>query len=125
MMETVKVASSMQRNKELKRGLAGTEQLFDPYPAVGPDVPSLHVAVVGNSPENQLGASGVCGHSKMICSESGGGGAVCLPSPMIFLSALLYTSSFLTCPSSFQSFDVLLLLLFQLNLFCLKIFPFE
>lgn len=79
-------------------------------------MPSLHhVVVVGNSPENQPGASGACGNSKMIWNESGGGGAVCLPSPMISLSALLYTS-FLTCPSSCQSFDVLFCTSFSVEL---------
>lgn len=56
----------MQRNIELKWGLAGTLQLFNPYPAVGPRYASLHhMAVEGNSPENQPGASGACGISDL------------------------------------------------------------
>lgn len=70
-------------------------------------MPSLHhVAVVGNSLESQPCASGACGHSKMICIESGGGGAVCLPSAMLSFCCALHF--FLDL---FQSFDVLLLLL--------------
>lgn len=35
-IKTVKVVISVQRTIELKWGLAGTQQLFDPYGAVGP-----------------------------------------------------------------------------------------
>lgn len=43
-VETVKVVIVMQRGTELKWSLAGTPQLFDPYPAVGPRyaIPPLH-----------------------------------------------------------------------------------
>lgn len=77
----------------------------------GPDVPSLWHVPVGNSPDNQPGAAGASGRSKMIYRELGGGRAH-------------FTNSFLTCPSSLV-FWCSVLLLFQLNLFHLKIFPIE
>lgn len=43
-VETVKVVIPMQRNIELKWGLAGTQKLFDQYPAIGPRyaIPASH-----------------------------------------------------------------------------------
>lgn len=67
-------------------------------------MPSLHhVAVVGNSPEYQLGASGACGISK-ICNELGVNG--------VYPSFSCDTSlCFFLLDLPFQFFDVLLLLL--------------
>lgn len=57
-MKTVQVASSMQRNKELKWGLAGTQQPFDPYPAVGPRCAFPPSWGGGKWPQEPAGASG-------------------------------------------------------------------
>lgn len=86
---TVKVVISMQRNRK-KVGFGWNPTVIWSMCCCRAQIchPSHHMAVVGNSPENQPGASRACGISKL-CNELDGSG-VCLSFPLWYLCLLSF-----------------------------------